>query len=117
MAGRGGGMIVYPDTSFIFALWHEGDQNHPLAEKFFRKHDAAAWVWCDLHEIEVPIAAQVATHRQNQPLLAHIAQKIIYRAARAARRGFLLKELPPDAKKFALSLSEKYGWEKRLTAF
>lgn len=110
-------MIVYPDTSFLFALWQEDDANHAAAQKFFQKHDAATWLWCDLHEIEVPIAAQVATHRQPVALAPHLARQIVFRAERAARRGFLRRELPAGAKKFALALAAQFGWEKRLTAF
>lgn len=110
-------MIVYPDTSFIFSLWHEGDVNHSAAQSFFTRHDSASWVWCDLHEVEFPIAVQVATHREKQPLGVAVAQAVIYRAERAARRGFQRKELPADAKKIAVTLSERYGWKKRLTAF
>jgi hypothetical protein len=91
-------MIIYPDTSFILSLWHAGDVNYPAALEFFRKHETAGWIWCDLHEIEVPIAAQVATHRDRQPLKPHIARAIVARAERAARRGFQRKTLPEDVR-------------------
>ena len=108
-------MIVYPDTSFILSLWHKDDVNFRAASEFFKTHEHGSWLWCDLHELEVPIAAQMATHRDRQPLLPHIARAIVFRAERAARRGFLRRELPGDARKFALSLAAQYGWKKKLT--
>jgi predicted nucleic acid-binding protein len=110
-------MIVYPDTSFIFSLWHKDDVNHDAAQMFFTGNEPAQWLWCDLHEIEFPVAVQVATHREKNPLQPNIAKAVIFRAQRAARRLFLQKELPTEAKRFALSLAEKHGWKKRLTAF
>lgn len=108
-------MIIYPDTSFLFSLWHADDVNYACAEKFFYDHESATWLWCDLHEMEFPIAVQMATHLGKNPLAEHIARAVIFRAERAVRRGFVRRELPHDAKKFALALAGRYGWQKKLT--
>ena len=88
-------MIVYPDTSFILSLWHTGDSNYAEALKLFSKLSRDSWLWCDLHQLEVPIAAQVATHREPVALQEHVARTIVFRAERAVTRGgFLRKALP-----------------------
>jgi predicted nucleic acid-binding protein len=109
-------VIVYPDTSFILSLWHAGDVNYGEATKLFAKLSKDTWLWCDLHQVEVPIAAQVATHREGEPLQEHVARTIVFRAERAVTRGgFLRKALPPEAANFALSLANAHGWRTRLT--
>jgi predicted nucleic acid-binding protein len=109
-------VIVYPDTSFILSLWHTGDVNYEEATRLFTKFSRDTWLWCDLHQIEVPIAAQVATHREPQSLQEHVARTIVFRAERAVTRGgFLRKALPPEAANFALSLANAHGWRARHT--
>ncbi|MEI7939614.1 MAG: PIN domain-containing protein [Verrucomicrobiota bacterium] len=109
-------MIVYPDTSFILSLWHTGDSNYTEALKLFSRLSGDTWLWCDLHQLEVPVAAQVATHREPEGLQEHIARTIVFRAERAvARGGFLRKALPPEAVNFALSLANAYGWGAKHT--
>ena len=109
-------MIVYPDTSFILSLWHTGDSNYAEALKLFSKLSRDSWLWCDLHQLEVPIAAQVATHREPVALQEHVARTIVFRAERAVTRGgFLRKALPPEAVSFALSLANAHGWRARHT--
>lgn len=109
-------MIVYPDTSFILSLWHKDDVNYEKATALFAKFGRSAWLWCDLHQIEVPMAAQMATNRQPQPLAEHVARTIVFRAERAvARGGFLRKPLPPESVSFALSLANAHGWRTRHT--
>ena len=109
-------MIVYPDTSFILSLWHTGDSNYAAALKLFSKLSRDSWLWCDLHQLEVPIAAQVATHREPVALQEHVARTIVFRAERAVTRGgFLRKALPPEAVSFALSLANAHGWSARHT--
>jgi hypothetical protein len=109
-------VIVYPDTSFILSLWHVDDVNYEEATKLFSKLSRDTWLWCDLHQVEVPIAAQVATHREGQPLREHVARTIVFRAERAvARGGFQRKALPPEAVSFTLSLAYAHGWRARHT--
>lgn len=109
-------MIIYPDTSFILSLWHTDDANYTEAAKLFSNFARATWLWCDLHQIEVPVAAQVATHRQPEGLQEHVARTIVFRAERAVTRGgFLRKPLPPEAVNFALSLANGQGWRTRHT--
>src|SRR2546429_349288 len=99
-------MIVYPDTSFILSLWHEGDINYARAKRVFTGFSKETWLWCDLHQLEVPIAAQAATHRKPNALEERIARTIIFRAERAVTRGgFLRKDLPAEAAGFALGLA------------
>ena|ERR1035437_647238 len=77
---------------------------------------AESWLWCDLHQLEVPIAAQVATHREPEGLQEHVARTIVFRAERAVTRGgFLRKALPPEAVSFALSLANAHGWAAKHT--
>lgn len=109
-------MIVYPDTSFILSLWHDGDVNYPAANELFSKFGKASWLWCDLHQMEVSIAAQVATHRKPEALLEHVARTIVFRAERAvARGGFLRRQLPAESVGFALQLANAHGWSEKLT--
>ena len=109
-------MIVYPDTSFILSLWHADDVNYEEALRLFTRLSRDTWLWCDLHQIEVPVAAQVATHRVAGPLQEHVARTIVFRAERAVTRGgFLRKPLPPEAINFALSLANADGWHARHT--
>ena len=109
-------MIVYPDTSFILSLWHTGDVNYAAATKLFSRFSRDTWLWCDLHQLEVPIAAQVATHRQPEGLQQHVARAIVFRAERAvARGGFLRRPLPSEAIHFALSLANAHGWRTKHT--
>lgn len=109
-------MIIYPDTSFILSLWHEGDANYLEATKLFFKFSKDTWLWCDLHQLEVPIAAQVATHRPPDSLQQYIARAIVFRAERAVTRGgFLRKSLPPESVHFALSLANTHGWKSKHT--
>lgn len=109
-------MIVYPDTSFILSLWHAQDANYAAATKLFSKFSRDTWLWCDLHHLEVPIAAQVATHRRPEGLQEHVARAIVFRAERAVTRGgFLRKPLPSEAIHFALSLANAHGWRTKHT--
>src|SRR6266705_1571425 len=109
-------MIVYPDTSFILSLWHENDINYRAATNLFARLSKETLLWCDLHQLEVPIAAQVATHRRTEPLQEHVARTIVFRAERAvARGGFLRKPLPPESVGFALGLATAHGWTKKHT--
>lgn len=109
-------MIVYPDTSFILSLWHAGDVNYPAATQLFSKLSGETWLWCDLHQLEVPIAAQLATHRATDALQEHIARTIVFRAERAVTRGgFLKRQLPAESVGFALQLANANGWTKRHT--
>ena len=109
-------MIIYPDTSFILSLWHEGDANYAAAKRIFSKYSKDTWLWCDLHQLEVPVAAQVATHRVPDALEEEIARTIVFRAERAvARGGFLRKQLPPESVVFALGLAAAHGWKKKHT--
>src|SRR6266404_1352676 len=109
-------MIIYPDTSFILSLWHAQDVNYPAATELFSRFSKDTWIWCDLHQLEVPIAAQVATHREPERLQEHVARTIVFRAERAvARGGFLKKELPLESVGFALQLANAHGWTKRHT--
>jgi hypothetical protein len=109
-------VIIYPDTSFILSLWHQGDVNYVAAKRVFSKYSKDTWLWCDLHQLEVPIAAQVATHRVADALEEEIARTIVFRAERAvARGGFLRKQLPPEAVGFALGLAAAHGWKKKHT--
>ena len=109
-------MIVYPDTSFILSLWHTGDRNYAEALRLFAKFSRDSCLWCDLHQLEVPIAAQVATHREPEGLQSNVARTIVFRAERAVTRGgFLRKALPPEAVSFALSLANAHGWGAKHT--
>ena len=109
-------MIVYPDTSFILSLWHAGDVNYAEALRLFSRFSKDTWLWCDLHQLEVPIAAQAATHREPVGLQESVARTIVFRAERAVTRGgFLRKALPPEAVSFALSLANAHGWSGRHT--
>jgi hypothetical protein len=86
------------------------------ATQLFSKLSAETWLWCDLHQLEVPIAAQVATHRPADALLEHIARTIVFRAERAVTRGgFLKRQLPAESVGFALQLANAHGWAKRHT--
>ena len=71
-------MIVYPDTSFILSLWHTGDTNYAEALKLFSRLSRDTWLWCDLHQLEVPVAAQVATHREPEGLQEHIRAPLCF---------------------------------------
>ncbi len=71
-------MIIYPDTSFILSLWHAQDVNYPAATELFSRFSKDTWIWCDLHQLEVPIAAQVATHREPERLQEHVARTILF---------------------------------------
>ena len=107
-------MIVYADTSFILSLWHEDDVNYRAATKVFSELSKETWLWCELHQLEVPLAAQMATHRGPDPLREHVARTIVFRAERAvARGGFLRKQLPLDSAAFAVGLAQAHGWTKR----
>ena len=109
-------MIIYPDTSFILSLWHAQDVNYRAATELFSRFSKDTWVWCDRHQLEVPMAAQVATHREPEGLQAHVARTIVCRAERAvARGGFLKKQLPLESVAFALQLAHAHGWAKRHT--
>jgi hypothetical protein len=109
-------VIIYPDTSFILSLWHRDDVNYTSAMRLFTRFSKDAWLWCDLHELEVPIAAQVATHRREGALQEHVARTIVFRAERAvARGGFLRKQLPTQSVGFALGLANAHGWSKKCT--
>lgn len=109
-------MIVYPDTSFILSLWHADDVNYAEATKLFSRFSKETWLWCDLHHLEVPIAAQVATHRSPDALHEHVARTIVFRAERAVTRGgFVKKQLPLESIGFALGLASAHGWRKKHT--
>jgi len=67
--------------------------------------------------LEVPIAAQAATHRPAAPLHEHIARTIVFRAERAVTRGgFLKKQLPLESVGFAVGLAHAHGWDTKHTA-
>jgi len=109
-------MIVYPDTSFILSLWHNGDVNFEEARRIFGKLSDETWLWCELHQLEVPIAAQAATFRQGEALKPHIARAIIFRAERAVTQGaFVRKQLPADAIGATLKLASAHGWKEKHT--
>ncbi len=109
-------MIIYPDTSFILSLWHADDVNYQAARELFSRSSKETWLWCDLHRLEVPVAAQMATHRIADPLHPHVARAIVFRAERAVTRGgFLRKPLPPESVNFALQLAQAHGWTQRHT--
>jgi hypothetical protein len=110
-------LTVYPDTSFILSLWHEDDVNYGAASRVFSSLSKETWLWCELHQLEVPIAAQLATHRPVNPLKDHIARTLVFRAERAVTRGgFLKKQLPLESVGFALGLAQAHGWKARHTA-
>jgi predicted nucleic acid-binding protein len=110
-------VIIYPDTSFILSLWHSGDVNYAAATKLFARYSKDTWLWCELHQLEVPVAAQTATHRPATPLQQHIARAVIFRAERAVTRGgFVRKQLPPEAVSTALQFAQSHGWTQRHTA-
>ncbi len=109
-------MIIYPDTSFVLSLWHEGDVNYAAATRLFTRFSRDTWLWCELHQLEVPIAAQAATHRREGALQENVARTIVFRAERAvARGGFLRKQLPLQSVAFALSMANAHGWAKKHT--
>jgi len=103
-------------TSFILSLWHADDINYLAATQLFSRFSKETWLWCDLHQLEVPIAAQVATHRSGERLKEHVARAIVFRAERAVTRGgFLRKTLPPEAVGLALQLATAHGWKSKCT--
>ena len=109
-------MTVYPDTSFILSLWHADDVNYGVASRLFSNLSQETWLWCELHQLEVPVAAQLATHRPVNPLHEHIAKTLVFRAERAVTRGgFLKKQLPLESVGFALGLAHAHGWNARHT--
>ena len=123
-----------PDTRFILSLWQArrpraqlkrgvpeeslapgDDLNYTPATQLFSRFSRETWLWCDLHQMEVPIAAQVATHRAHDPLKEHVAKTIVFRAERAVTRGgFLRKLLPLESVSFALGLATAHRWSRRL---
>lgn len=112
-------MIVYCDTSFLVSYFNEEDKNHPKARAMAQKYDAADFVVCEVHQLELPAAVRAATHRQVDPVPAHIARRVINRFDRAVTsRLFQRKELDlRDSVNMARSLGDAHGWKKRHTSF
>ncbi len=112
-------MIVYCDTSFIFSRLHDGDANHAAANVMARRFSGEEFVVCDIHFIELPAAARVATHRQKDPVPESVARRVINRFDRAVNSRIFLKRPVDMVETVAMvrSLGEAHGWRERHTAF
>jgi predicted nucleic acid-binding protein len=113
-------MIVYCDSSFLVSWLNEDDSNHDAARELAKDFDQEDWVLCEVHALEIPAAVRAATHRQSDPIPAHVARKVINRFDRAwtgrtFQRKALAKEGLVDAVTMARSLGEAYGWKQRHT--
>jgi hypothetical protein len=54
-------MIVYCDTSFIFSQLNDDDALHAAANATVRRFSGEEFVVCDIHFLELPAPARVAT--------------------------------------------------------
>jgi len=112
-------MIVYCDTSFIFSQLNDEDIHHAAANALVRRFPGKEFVVCDIHFLELPAAARVATHRQKDPVPESAARRVINRFDRAVNSRIFLKR-PVDMVEtvaMARSLGETHGWRERHTAF
>jgi predicted nucleic acid-binding protein len=112
-------MIVYCDTSFIFSQLNDDDALHAPANAILRRFSGEEFVVCDIHFLELPAAARVATHRQKDPVPESAARRVINRFDRAVNSRIFLKR-PVDMVEtvaMARSLGETHGWRERHTAF
>ena len=111
--------MLYPDTSFIVSLLNPEDANYNEARSR-AKNLSGGLVICEVHLLEFPAAVRGAIHRKIAPIATSTAQRLLdrFHYLLNTESGWKRKNINLAATvQTAADLGERYGWNRRQTAF